>query len=107
MLLIGAEQYRGGGAWTTVSRVFKETDEVRLVLRDGGFAPAAEVEEADATLSSGPSNLGGFVRFVAVPERTPIRLSIAPRAVALFAFADRALETGIGPLKPACELGSG
>ncbi|HKF19610.1 MAG TPA: ATP-grasp domain-containing protein [Candidatus Dormibacteraeota bacterium] len=107
MLVAGADEHRSGGAWTTVSRVFTEMEEVRLARIDGGFARAAEGEEADATLSIGPSNLGGFVRFAAVPERTPTGISIAPRAVAFFAFADRELETGIGPLEPARELGSG
>lgn len=107
ILVNGADEHRSGGAWTTVTRVFTEMEEVRLVRIDGGFARAAEGEEADATPSIGPSNLGGFVRFAAVPERTPTGISIAPRAVALFAFADRELETGIGPLEPARELGSG
>ena len=106
MLVVGADQHPGGGAWSTVSCVFTEMEEVRLARTDGRFARAAEGEEADATLSIGPSNLGGFVRFAPIPQRTPTGLSIAPRAVALFAFADRELETGIGLLEPARELGS-
>ena len=36
MLVAGANQHRGGGAWTNVSRVFPEMQEVRLVRTDFG-----------------------------------------------------------------------
>lgn len=107
MLVNGADEHRSGGAWTTVSRVFSEMEEVRLVRIDGGFVRAAEGEEADATLSIGPSNLGGFVRFAAVPERTPTGISIAPAPWPPSPSPTVELETGIGPLEPARELGSG
>jgi len=106
MLVGGADQHRSGGAWTVVSRVFSETHEVGVVDVGGQFRHAGAEELTHATVTVGPSNLGGFVRYQPDPERTPAGGSIAARAVAAFAFADQELGTGIGPLQAAQDLSS-
>jgi hypothetical protein len=58
----------------------------------------------DVTVQIGPSSSGGFVRFTADPDRTPVGPSIAPRVCAALAWADEALDTRIGPLTPAPEV---
>jgi hypothetical protein len=68
---------------------------------DGGYRLAAPGESANATLLIGPSNIGGFVRFVPDPTRTPRGPSIAPSVVAAFALADHEFGTELGPLSAA------
>jgi hypothetical protein len=65
----------------------------------GGFRPAADGAPADATLSYGPSLMGGFVRCEFVAARVPKGPSVAPRAVAALAFVDEHCGAGIGPLR--------
>jgi hypothetical protein len=65
---------------------------------------AREDEQADATMLLGPSPVGGFVRFTPDPARTPAGPSIARRAAAAFRFADTALGTGLGELRPARDV---
>ncbi len=89
---------RWGGAWTTVSRPFHETSSFGLVGSVGGFRRARETETPDATLHTGPSRSGGFVRLEPDATRTRSGPSIAPLAVAGFAFADREFALGLGPL---------
>jgi hypothetical protein len=92
---------RWGGAWTPVTRTFDEASKVALVGGVDGFRPALAGEPADASLESGPGREGGFVRLEFDAARTRRGPSIAPLAVAGFAFADRELDLGLGPLSPA------
>ena len=85
-------------------KVETESHEHRLCRTNGGYRLAATGEQADASLLVGPSNIGGFVRFTPDPTRTPRGPSIAPAVVAAFAFADRELGTGLGPLAPAASV---
>jgi hypothetical protein len=101
MLIEGADTHRSGGGWTTMSKVERESHEHALSHADDGYRLAAADEPADASLLIGPSNIGGFVRFVPDPSRTPRGPSIAPSVVAAFALADRELATELGPLSPA------
>jgi hypothetical protein len=101
MLVQGADAHRFGGGWTTIRKVENETREHALVRADRGYRLALPGETADATLLTGPSNIGGFVRFTPDPTRTPRGPSIAPDVVAAFALADRELGTELGPLAPA------
>ena len=104
MLVEGADTHRSGGGWTTMRKVETESHEHRLCRTNGGYRLAATGEQADASLLVGPSNIGGFVRFTPDPTRTPRGPSIAPAVVAAFAFADRELGTGLGPLAPAASV---
>lgn len=98
-----ADAQRGGGAWMVAGGPRGETEQLRLVELDGGYRRAAEDEPTHAELVAGPGEVGSFVRFTPQPDRVRIGRSIAPRAVAAFALADRELGTRIGPLEPAEE----
>ena len=57
--------------------------------------------DADAILSVGPGRTGGFVRLDFDAAGTPRGPAVAPLAATGFAFADRELDLGLGPLAPA------
>ena len=72
-----------------------------VVGRTDGWRWASADEPASGQVSSGPSNLGGFIRLVADAGRTAVGPSFAPAAAAFWAFADRELHAGVGLLEPA------
>jgi hypothetical protein len=96
---------RWGGAWTPVTRRVDETSKISLVGGVDGFRHAIDGEPTDAVMELGPGRTGGFVRLEFDTVRTPRGPSIAPLAVAGFAFADRELDLGLGPLTPARPAG--
>ena len=101
LVVEAADRSRQGAAYTAVQRRFAETT-VHRIVSDGTTCRVADDDEpADATVTLGPSNVGGFVRIAPDVDRTPAGPSIAPLAVAGFAFTDAAWGTGIGPLEPA------
>ena len=74
----------------------------QLVERyDAQDKAALEGERIDAVMEVGPGRTGGFVRIDFDAARTPRGPSVAPLAVAGFAFADRELDLGLGPLASA------
>ena len=99
-LVTAADARRAGGGWTMVTARLDETTEHPVVLRDGACAPAGGAAP-DGTVQLGPGAEGGFVRFAADPDRTPVGPSIAPRVCAVLAWADAEFGLGIGPLAPA------
>jgi hypothetical protein len=104
LLVEGADTHRSGGGWTTISKVELESHEHTLSRTDDGYRLVAPGEPADASLLIGPSNIGGFVRFVPDPTRTTRGPSIAPAVVDAFALADREFGTGLGSLTSAEEV---
>jgi hypothetical protein len=96
---------RWGGAWTQSTRPFAETSKVALCGGLDGVRYAVGDEPPDAILSTEPGRTGGHVRFEPDAVRTPAGPSTAPLAVVGFAFADRELELGIGPLEAARSAG--
>jgi hypothetical protein len=100
-LLEAGARTRWGGAWTAVERRFDQTSKAALVGGVDGFRHAIDGEPPDAVMEVGPGRTGGFVRFDFDAARTPRGPSIAPLAVAGFAFADRELDLGLGPLASA------
>jgi hypothetical protein len=100
-LIPAADATRWGGGWTTVSTPWKTTQSLALERADGSYRIVCDGEEHDATIVCGPSATGGFVRCTFEPARTPVGASVAPLVVDGFAFADRVLDAGIGPLSPA------
>ncbi|HEX6417790.1 MAG TPA: ATP-grasp domain-containing protein [Acidimicrobiales bacterium] len=99
-LVAAADARRAGGGWLTVGTRITETAEHPLALRHGRAVPAGD-GPSDGTLEVGPSAEGGFVRFLADPDRTPVGPSVALRVCAALAWADEALGLGLGPLHPA------
>jgi hypothetical protein len=73
---------------------------VRVVGGRDAFRDAVDDECPDALLLVGPGRSGGHVRVELDAVRTPRGPSIAPLAVAGFAFADRELDLGLGPMTP-------
>ncbi len=104
LLLSAADANRVGGCTAHDPSTRDETVRVELVEADGGYRRAAGGEPPDAVILVGPAMTGSFLRFALVPERAPIGPSVAPRAVAALAFADRELGTSFGPLAPAPSL---
>ena len=92
---------RWGGAWTPVTRRFDETSKAALAGGVDGFRHAIDGAPTDAVMEVGPGRTGGFLRIDFDAARTPRGPSIAPLAVAGFAFADRELDLGLGPLTSA------
>jgi hypothetical protein len=103
LVIDAADAQRWGGAWTftTAAEPHAETTDVGIVGDERGYRRARDGEPRDATLILGPSPAGAFVRFQPDPERTPTGPSLARRAVAAFAFADREFGTRLGTLSPA------
>ena len=99
-LVPAADRSRWGGGWTTLTRRFSSTERVTVMFEGGGTAcrRAADGEEPDGEVLTGPGAEGGFVRVVPRADRTPVGPSIAPRILAAFEFADAELGAGIGPL---------
>jgi hypothetical protein len=99
-LVAAADTHRAGGGWVFVDVVHHETCELPVVLRDGRCQPA-DGAIPDGSVQVGPGPEGGFVRFTADPDRTPVGPSIAPRVCAVLAWADAELGLGLGALAPA------
>jgi hypothetical protein len=101
LVVEAADRSRQGAAYTAMETRFTEITTHRVVY-DGTTCRVADDEApADATVTLGPSNIGGFVRIAPAADRTPTGPSIAPLAVAGFALTDVLWGTGIGPLAAA------
>ena len=99
-MVTAADASRQGAAYTWTKTRFAETVDHRVVYDDHAYRIATAGEHGDATITLGPSNVGGFVRVAPDLGRTPAGPPIAPLAVAGFTLADRELSTGIGPVGP-------
>jgi hypothetical protein len=101
----GADATRWGGAQHLSPTTWNSTTTTAIVGdAKRGFQVDAD-KPADVLLHAGPGVSGGFLQVRPVPERTPSGPSIAPLAVAAFAFADAHLDAKIGPLTPAVSVG--
>lgn len=101
-IVAAADAHRAGGGWVPGRVGWRETREHAVVVSDDGCRAAADADEANGLVTTGPSSQGGFIRFTATPGATPVGPPLAPRAAAAFAWADRELGVGIGPpLHPA------
>jgi biotin carboxylase len=98
LVVEAADHSRRGAAYTDTRVTFTETLTHRVVYDGNECRVAAAGEQEDATITIGPSNVGGFVRIAPDLERTPAGPSIAPLAIAGFTLADREWATGIGPI---------
>jgi RimJ/RimL family protein N-acetyltransferase len=91
-----ADAHRGGGGWLAGRTRWRDTRDHPITVDDDGCEAAADDGAANGVVTTGPSSQGGFIRFTANPEATPVGPSLAPRAAAAFAWADRELGAGIG-----------
>jgi hypothetical protein len=101
-----ADRHRSGRGARVLHQPREETV-VHELIRDGDglrFAGEDEKEGADASLLLGPAAVGAFLRIAPRPERMPRGASMAPFVVKAFAFADRELGTGLGPLEAARDV---
>jgi hypothetical protein len=101
LLIPAADETRWGGGWSMIPAVFTETETLPVRFVDGCLQVAGPDDPADGQLMRGPNAVGGFVRLVLDPERTPKGPSIAPRFIAAMALADEIWDTGVGPLESA------
>ena len=100
LVLTAADATRWGATWMpTTAATWTESETVLLQGDASGFRVLGDAGTADATLSYGPSLMGGFVRCEFVAARVPKGPSVAPRAVAALAFVDEYCGAGIGPLR--------
>ncbi|MCZ6783952.1 MAG: hypothetical protein O7G30_11660 [Proteobacteria bacterium] len=99
-----ADRHRSGQGARVLHQPREETVTRELVGDGDGFRFANDEEEGDASLILGPAAAGAFLRISPRPERMPRGGSLAPFVVKAFAFADRALGTGLGPLEAARDV---
>jgi hypothetical protein len=102
LIIAAADDHRGGGGWTVVDRP-SDTNRAERVARSpaGSLKVAAQDDEAVASLSFGPGEQGGFLRFTPVADYTPSGPSAAPLVAEGFRLADELWEVGLGDLTPA------
>ncbi len=92
-----ADGHRHGGGRSVVDRVFESTETHKLIL-EPEVRLATEGEEAEATLTVGPSDVGGFIRAVPARDHLDEGTLLAPIIGPIFAFADDHFDSDIGPL---------
>lgn len=95
-----ADRQRAGGTWHIGAEPGRALAGEGVCADEGGALRWAGLdEEPDATVVAGP----GYVRATLEPARTPAGPSVAPWAVRFWAFADRELGLGLGPLTAAVD----
>ena len=101
LLIPAADETRWGGGWSMIPATFTETETLPVRFVGDRLQVAQPDEPEDGQLMRGPNAVGGFVRLVLDPDRTPKGPSIAPRVIAAMALADELWDAGVGPLEPA------
>lgn len=107
LVLAEADAHRAGGTWHAVDTRPPEVVSRPLAGGAGGWSWVANDTMANGVVTSGARGRGGFVRLVAVSERTAVGPPFAPAAAAFWAFADTELGTAIGPVEPAVSSAPG
>lgn len=103
-LLEAADRDRAGGTWMSIPGVTLPDAMRPAVFSSRVWRWASDAEPADATITTGPSVLGSFVRFRFSGSRTPVGPSVGERAAAAWAFVDSEFGTGIGRLTAAPDV---
>jgi hypothetical protein len=93
-VLSAADASRGGGTWKPGATPKVAVEERHVTRRDGEFAWADDGDEVFGAVVAGHD----FARCLFEPDAVPTGPSVAPLAASFWAFADRELGTGIGPL---------
>ncbi|MAE94283.1 MAG: hypothetical protein CL910_06450 [Deltaproteobacteria bacterium] len=99
VLLDAIDSHRSGRGSSKISHPIEELTRHPLVEENGAFRAAGEGETPDGHLLLGPASFGGFLRYLPDPDRVPAGEPLAPRVARAFAWADRHLDTRIGPLQ--------
>lgn len=73
-------------------------------LRDDGAGLVATSADADLVLHAGPSPVGGIIIVEVADDAVVPGASVAPRAAAALAWADRRWGLGLGPVEPARDV---
>ena len=101
-LLVGAaDEHRGGGGWTVVETEAESTAKTLLTSEKGHLRPTENDEDTAGSLSFGPGEQGGFVRFAPASNVTPTGDSLAPLVVDSFRVAHELWDVGLDDLAPA------
>ena len=100
VLLEVADRRRSGRAMARTDRPRSETTFHPLAVGARGLRRARNRGEAASRLAVGPGATGTHIGWLPDPREIPRGTSIARSAVAAFAWSDRVLDTGIGPLEP-------
>ncbi len=104
-LTAGADAHRAGGTWHPLAVPVEAVDQRSVVGNERGWRWAVDGEAASGEVVAGNHSSGSFVRLTAAATETPAGPPFAPRAAAFWAFADRELGTGVGPLEAATAEG--
>ena len=101
LIVTRADEQRAGGAYSSLPGA-DWPQQTRLVVRGpSGYRLAADGEDADGSITLGPSGVGRFALFAPQPAKIAPGASFAPRAIEAFALIDREFDAGFGPLKAA------
>ncbi len=104
-VLAAGRNHRWGGAWVATKTIVRDDTKRAVVFEPDGICRSARDNETpDASFAVGPGPMGGFVKLTLDPARMSAGLSVAPRAVAAFAWSDREFDTQLGTLKPALSV---
>lgn len=101
LVLEAADARRSCRGWLGVSGGPAERERRPVVEERGEFRAARAEEQPHAVASFEPASHGGFASVFPERERTLEGPSLAPRIALGYAFIERELGAGIGPLVPA------
>lgn len=98
-----ADEHRTGSGRTTVDTVFEKTETYELMM-EPDIRLAEDDEEGQATLSLGPSEVGGFVSFRPHEGTVSKGQLLAPLVARAWALSDELFDTEIGSVIPASSV---
>jgi hypothetical protein len=103
LVVAAADHRRSSGGWLAFDTAEQPetTRIVAIVGNEDGYRQARDGEDADATITIGPGNTGGFVQLRLDPARNAPGPPAAPKVAAAIRFADAELGTAVGALHAA------
>ena len=99
VLLDVCDRYRAGRGLAVVKGRREGSEVVGLTRGVRGLRRARRASEIESHLVVGPNSLGTYVGWHPDPRTIPAGPAFAPRVAEAFAWADRRLGVGIGPLE--------
>jgi hypothetical protein len=101
VVVASSDGRRTGTAYAVVPRRHPERRSLPVVEDAVGYRVASSAEPVHGEVAVGPSEVGGFARFVPAAGRVPSGPAFAPRAVSALAIAETELSAGLGRLQAA------